>query len=330
MIPVITPSRGRPALAALFALIAGACATVDDPPQRSEAPVSRGEQQQAQQAAVRQMSEKRLKQKIAVGRFTNETRYGRTLLRDEDLDPLGKQASDIMSTYLEQSGAFLVFERPDLVEIEREQARTGTANTIGVDTLVLGSVTEFGRTVEGETGFLSGTKVQIARAKVAVRLVDTRTGLVFHSATGTGQASTESGTVAGFGSRAEYDATLNDRAISAAIGDVIGGLMDTLEEREWRTDILKVDGDRLFLSGGERQGLEVGDRLAVYRQGEVVKSQQTGFEITLPGQRIAAIEVVSLFGESEANEGSVARIVSGSVPADETGDLYVTTAEEMS
>jgi len=71
-----------------------------------------------------------------------------------------------------------------------------------------------GRSTTGKSGFLSGTKVQTAHAKVEIRLVDVRTGYVFFTASGAGDASTESGEVAGFGSKADYDATLNDRAIA--------------------------------------------------------------------------------------------------------------------
>ena len=100
--------------------------------------------------------------------------------------------------------------------------------------MIIGSVTEFGRSVGGKTGFLSSTKVQIAKAKVDIRLVDVKTGHAYFSATGAGEASTESGEIAGFGSRADYDATLNDRAIAAAISDVIDRLVSRLADRPWR------------------------------------------------------------------------------------------------
>src|SRR5271169_942095 len=168
---------------------------------------------------------------------------------------LGKQASDMLATRLVASQKFLVFERPDLDKITAEQSVTGQSNLIGVDALIIGSVTEFGRSTTGKSGFLSGTKVQTAHAKVELRLVDVRTGYVFFTASGTGDANTESGEIAGFGSKADYDATLNDRAIGAAISDVQSTLIAKLEERPWRTDILKVDGQQLYISGGSRQGL---------------------------------------------------------------------------
>ncbi len=270
--------------------------------------------------------EKVLKHKVAVGRFTNETMYGKTLLRDEDLDPLGKQASDIMAAYLTKTNKFLVFERPDLSKIEREQFVSGgnAPSVIGVDTLILGSVVEFGRATDGQRGMFNKKKVQRAHAKVAIRLVDVRTGLVFYSATGDGEALNESGTVLGMGSTAQYDATLSDKAISAAVENMIEELVNSLSARQWRTDILQVDGATVYVAGGARQGLRVGDRLVVSRPGKTIKSAQSGFDITLPSEKVAELQVESLFGESETNEGAVARVVAGRIEPGRTEGLIVT------
>ncbi len=296
------PLRFTAALAAL--LYALGCATMNTPQYQPVATPKPAPVAAAPPAKL-------LKRKIAVARFSNETRYGLSLLRDEDSDPLGKQASDMLYTRLVASGQFLVFERPDLEKVRREQKLTGSENLIGVDTLIVGALTEFGRVNAGTSGFLSATKNQIAKAKVEVRLVDVKTGQAFFSASGAGEAHTESGSIAGFGSRSDYDATLNDKAIGAAVSDLMNSIVTKLAERPWRTDILKLDGKRLYISGGARQGLQVGDRLAVMREGEQIKSQQTGFLISLPSTQVGLVRVVSLFGDSEADEGSVCEVVQG-------------------
>lgn len=279
---------------------------------------------QAESAAT---STKVLKQKVAIGRFTNETRYGKSLLRDQDLDPLGKQAADIMAAFLIRTGKFLVFERPDLVKIERESNRSGQeSNVIGVDTLLLGSVVEFGRTTDGKRGFFNKKKIQRATAKVAIRLVDVRTGLVFHSATGEGEATTETKTVLGIGSTSKFDATLSDKAISVAIEAMIEDLVNSISARQWRTDILYVDGGRIFISGGKSQGLRVGDQLLVMRAGKTIKSKQSGFDITLPATELGRLRIVELFGDNETNEGAVAELVSGKINPEELATLFVTSA----
>ncbi len=301
--------------------IAG-CVTVTPPPKATESPVSKADQVVAQES--RQVpQQKRYKTKISIARFSNETNYGRSLMYDADLDVIGKQASDMLASRLIKSGKFVVLERPDLTKLKKEQEIAGQSSLVGSDTVIIGAVTEFGRSVSGQTGFLSSTKTQVAKAKVDIRLVDVKTSLAYFSATGAGEASTATGEVAGFGSQAEYDATLNDRAIAAAISDVIDALVSKLSDRPWKTYILDVQGPQIFIGGGKRQGLHVGDSLVVFESGKTVKSQQTGFDITLPPTQVGTLRVTSLFGDTDTNEGSVCEITSGAVNPARLANLYV-------
>ena len=228
----------------------------------------------------------------------------------------------MLANRLVSSKKFLVFERPDINKIKREQGVIKESNLIGVDALILGAVTEFGRSTTGG-GFLSATKKQTARAKVEIRMVDVRTGHVFFSASGSGEAITESGEVAGFGSRADYDATLNDKAIGAAISDLLNSVISKLDERIWRTDILRIKGSEIVIAGGKRQGIKVGDVLSMMREGEKVKSKQTGFEISLPATKVGEIRILGLFGDTETNEGSLGTILSGKFSDGRTDGLFV-------
>lgn len=273
--------------------------------------------------AAAQAEQKSLKRKVAVGRFTNETRYGQTLLRDSNLDPLGKQAADILVAHLVQTGKFLVFERSDISPIMNEKDRIGASkDLVGVDTLIIGSIVEFGRSEDGKRGLFNRARTQRAHAKVAIRLVDVRTGLAFHSATGAGEATTEAKTTFGIGSTADFDGTLTDKALSAAVVDVLENLANTIQGRQWRTDILAAEGGQIFISGGPSQGITQGDRLVAMQAGRVVTSAQTGLGIELPPTPLAELEVVSSFGTGELSEGSITKIVSGSIPQN-LSNIYV-------
>lgn len=309
----------------LVSLILG-CASVPKKMEPIESGASKQEQIEAQQLA--QLPKiKKYKTKVIIGRFSNETNYGKTLLSDENYDRIGKQVSDMLAARLIKSGRFLVFERPDLSKVEAEQNITNQKDLIGADTIILGSVTEFGRAISGKSGFLSSTKLQTAKSKVEIRLVDTKTSQAFFSVSGSGEASTESGEVAGFGSAADYDATLNDRAIAAAISDLINNLITSIENRPWKTDVLKVEDKKIFISGGKSQGIKVDDILLVMKKDEAVKSQQSGFTIDLPPSKIATIKVTSLFGESETNEGSVAEIIEGAINPADVNQIFVKEGE---
>ena len=93
------------------ALILAGCATVSPRVETVQPPVPAAEQVKAQQQAAAP-EQKTYKRKIAIGRFTNETVYGRSLLTDAEFDRIGKQASDMLGSRLIKSEKFLVFERP--------------------------------------------------------------------------------------------------------------------------------------------------------------------------------------------------------------------------
>ena len=243
-----------------LALALSGCATQSPQVESQESPHSQQAQIEAQKAAMEAVvTNPILKRKIALGRITNETIYGKSLLRDDKGDVLGKQVTDLLSKALTESGQYLVFERPDIERLKDEAKLTGQElNLVGVDTLIIGSLTEFGRKTEGKSGFLSSTKKQIAFAKVDLRLVDSKTGLVYHSLSGAGESSSESASVAGFGSKASYDGTLNDAAISNAISDAISKLTAEMQTRPWQTDILAVEDGMIYISGGKSQGIKQG------------------------------------------------------------------------
>jgi curli biogenesis system outer membrane secretion channel CsgG len=317
-------SIGNP-LAVLLSIVIAGCAVQAPQVTPKEAPASSAEQTAAQKAVVSQTPvAPTLKRKIALGRMTNETNYGRSLLRDSNDDPLGKQVIDMMSKALTETGAYLVFERPDIGRLKDESRLTGTQlNLVGVDALIVGSLTEFGRKTLGESGFASASKKQVAFAKVDIRVVDASTGLVFFATSGAGEASTETASTFGFGSRAGYDGTLGDAAIRQAVSDAISRMTVEMNSRPWQTYILKAEGSRVFISGGKSQGIKPGMMFSVQTQGEKVKSPQTGAEITLPGQQVAQIRIDSNFGDSDLNEGSVASVVSGSINAYKPANLVV-------
>lgn len=314
----------RSLLSLSIASMAG-CAVQAPSVVQKEAPLAIAVQKDAQKLVAAQPAPvPTLKRKIALGRITNETSYGQSLLRDQQGDPLGKQVTDLMSKALTESGAYLVFERPDIGKLQAEsQLVNSKLSLIGVDTLVIGSLTEFGRKTVGESGFVSATKKQVAFAKVDIRMVDATTGLVYFATSGAGEASNETASTFGFGSRASYDGTLNDNAIRQAVSEAVNRLSNEISARPWQTYILKAEGNRLFLGGGKAQGVKPGMQFSVNTQGEQIKSPQTGSMITLPGQVVAQVRVDALFGDNDLNEGAVASVISGSVAGYKPEQLLV-------
>lgn len=145
-------------------------------------------------------------------------------------------------------------------------------NIVGVDALVIGSLTEFGRKTVGQSGFVSSSKKQVAFAKVDLRVVDVSTGQVIFATSGAGESSTESASTFGFGSQAAYDGTLNDSAIRLAVSEAVSRLSTELAGRPWRTALLSIDQGRYFVAGGKAQGVRPGMLFSVQTVGEKIRS----------------------------------------------------------
>ncbi|WP_372985598.1 CsgG/HfaB family protein [Marinobacter sp.] len=302
------------------------CATQTPQMTEVEPAVTAEQQRAAQQAALEESKPQQLslKRKIAVGRISNETNYGRSLLRSDAEDQLGSKVTDMFLQALANSESYLVFERPDIELLSKEAELSGQeVSIIGVDTLVIGSLTQFGRATTGERGFLSSSKKQEATATVDLRLVDVTTGRVFASVTGSGTSSTEQARTMGFGSAAGYDGSLNDQAIAAAVTAAVDKMTGLFLEKPWTADVLAQEGDLIYISGGQSQGVDKGMVFAVETQGKKVKSQTTGTVITLPGKKIAELTVVGLFGDDPLEQGAVGEISEGSLKGHDLSELRV-------
>ena len=244
--------------------------------------------------------ERTIKRKVAIGRFSNETQYAKGLFYDKENDPMRKQALDILSSKLAASGKFILLEREDL-DILVSEAGEGM-NKIGADYIILGSITEFGRKTEGEQRVFSSTKTQTVEAAVSIRLVEASTGLIIYSDEAKGYAETSSKQTMGIGGTAGYDATLSDKAISAALSQLVENIINKCMDKPWKSYILSVEDGTYIISGGASQGLVAGDKFNVYKKGKVVKNPQTGMYVELPGTKIGEITILTSFGDTPETE----------------------------
>jgi curli biogenesis system outer membrane secretion channel CsgG len=257
-------------------------------------------------------AKKGLKRKVAIARFTNETRYGQSFFIDKDDNRIGKQAVDILSAKLLETDKFILLERVDLDKINKELAMGNMQQLKNMsDYLIVGSITEFGRKEVSDVGIFSRVKKQVAFAKVHVRLVDVYTGQIIYSEEGQGEAFSEAGAVFGVGSRAGYDSTLNDKVIESAISNLSSNIIEKLLDKPWRAYILGYEDGNFIISGGKSQNIKVADLFDVMQEGKKVKNPQTNMDIFLPSKKIGELRVVSSIGDTPENEVSLCNIVKG-------------------
>ena len=250
-----------------------------------------------------------LKRKVAIGRFSNETQYAKGVFYDKKNDPMGKQALDILSAKLAASGKFLLLERSDLASLLEEcQKGHNVASTIGADYMIIGSITEYGRKDTGKSGVFSSQKTQTVEAAVSIRLVDVLTGLIIYSDEAKGTAELTTKTTMGVGGKAGFDATLSDKAISEAIGQLVENIINKCTDNAWKTYFLSYDADAILIAGGKSQGIKEGMTFSIMTKGKQVKNPQTGFMITLPGKNVGTVKVVMCGGDTPETEYSFVEV----------------------
>ncbi len=255
-----------------------------------------------------------LKRKVAIGRFSNETRYGQSFFIDKDNDKIGKQAMDILSAKLFETGRFIMLERADLSKIQKELQMEGSSSLKNsADYLILGSITEFGRKEVSDVGIFSRVKKQEAFAKVHIRIVDVSTAQIIYSEEGKGTAYSEAGTMMGVGAKSAYDAQLNDKAIDAAISNLASNIIENMLDKPWRGYILGHQDGNLIISGGKSQNIKIGDIFDVLKEGKKIKNPQTNTMITLPGRKLASIRIISTLGDTPDTEVSLAAVTDGNL-----------------
>lgn len=266
---------------------------------------------------------KSIKRKVAIGRFSNETQYAKGAFYDKENDPMRKQAMDILSAKLVATGKFILLERDDLETVMKEAEGQGGMNKINADYMILGSITQFGRKTEGNSKLFSSQKSQIVEAGVSIRLVEVASGLIIYSGEGKGCAEETTKKVLGMGGSAGYDATLADKAITSAIGQLVENIVNKCMDKAWRGYLLSIDDGMYIISGGKSQGIATGDRFFVYTKGKTVTNPQTGLKIELPGKKVGTLTVSQSVGDTAETEVSICTYEGDAVNASDLTAYYI-------
>ena len=169
----------------------------------------------------------------------------------------------------------------------------------------------------------SRSKTQIVEAGISIRLIDVSTGLIIYSEEAKGQAETSNKTTLGLGKRTDYDSSLSDKAISAAISQLVENIINNCLNRPWKSYFLAYDENGVIISGGASQGIKVGDIFDAFIKGKKVKNPQTGISIELPGRKVGQIQVDYLGGENPQNEFSLVSFINGQINQDDLTKYYI-------
>jgi curli biogenesis system outer membrane secretion channel CsgG len=287
------------------------------------------------------------KKRIAIMDFDYATvRTNSAAIFGTDID-IGKGITDMLVTYLVKDGTYSLIERKALDKILAEQnfsnsERANPASAaklgklLGVDAIVVGSITQFGNDnkstgIGGGGGGLGGfgiggfgRKESTAVVGLDARVINIDTGEIQVVASGKGESKRKSTSLTGgggnwkgfgaggvnFGS-SDFQQTIIGEAVRLATEQISGELVAGSSKLEMRTVsvegfVAAVDNGLVVLNVGKKVGLKVGDRLSVERVTREIKDPASGQVLRRLTSQIGTIELTDVDDVS-----SVGKIVSG-------------------
>ena len=264
---------------------------------------------------------------------------------------IGKGIADMLVDRFVNDHVYSVIERKALDAVLKEQNFSNSdradANTaaklgriLGVDAIVIGSITQFGRddknTNVGGGGFgglagrygIGGIGRREAKAVVNItaRLVNVETGEILASATGQGTSERSGTTLLGSGGSAvnaggggidmssrNFGQTILGEAVGKAVTQVatqLEGQASAMPTHVVHLEGLVADasGDSLILNIGSKAGVKVGDRLQVTRPVRAIRDPATGKVIRQIEDKLGEVTI------TEVDAGSSVGKYSGNGP----------------
>ncbi len=250
------------------------------------------------------------KWRIAVVEFENKTPdhwWG---------DRLGRAASDMLTTHLVKTGKFDVYEREKLQAILNEQGlgKSGAVTPqsaakvgqlLGIQYIVTGAVSEFGRSQKGfSAGGFGGLRSQTARAVVDTRLVNTSSGQIILAETASSSEDFTNVNILGFGGGTEWDETMATKTMRGAIETITAKIVEQVGSGKgtggataasWEALIARVASDgKIWINAGSAAGVKVGDVFEVVRKGEEIKDPATGQVLDVEISKVGQIEITEV------------------------------------
>ena len=248
---------------------------------------------------------------------------------------IGKGISDLLVNKLVNDGTYRVIERAALDKILKEQnfsnsdrADSTTAakigRVLGVDTIITGDITQFGRDDKNTNvgGFGSklggygiggvGSHKSKAVVEVTARMIDVNTAEILASATGHGESERSGTNLLGGGgsgwnsggghvdmSSSNFGATIIGEAVKAAVNNLGNELNQDSAKIPHTTVqvnglVADASGNSITINVGSRGGVHVGDHLMITRVSRVIKDPATGKPLRTIEDPVGEMQVTSV------------------------------------
>jgi curli biogenesis system outer membrane secretion channel CsgG len=252
---------------------------------------------------------------------------------------VGKGISDLLVQQLVTDGKYSLIERNAIDKILKEQnfansdrvdpsSAAKLGKILGVDAVIMGSITQFGRddqnktyggvgAVTGKFG-IGGVQKREAKAVVGItaRLVDTTTAEILAAVTGTGESTRKgtslvgAGAGGGSGAGGGYDMTsknFGDTIMGEAVHQAVISMATQLDDKaeslparkvEFAGVVADVSGNTIILNIGRSSGVQVGDSVDISRPVRVVKDPTTGKVIKTVTNKMGTATITDVDSDS--------------------------------
>jgi curli biogenesis system outer membrane secretion channel CsgG len=288
------------------------------------------------------------KKRVAVMNFDYATVQGGVAAIFGTNQDIGKGIADLLVDKFVNDGTYSVIERKALDKIMAEQNLSNSdradplsaakiGKLLGVDAIVVGSITQFGRddkstTVGGDavgrvTGRfgLGGVSKKQAKAVVAItaRMVDTSTGEILATATGRGESERSgtglvgaggSGSAAGGGMVDMRSSNFANSILGEAVSASVSQLARQLEAKASAlpTRTVSIDGlvadvspdGTMVLNVGSSVGVKVGDTLQIKRASRKITDPATGKVLRVIEEPVGQIRITEVDAQSAVGKFS--------------------------
>jgi curli biogenesis system outer membrane secretion channel CsgG len=276
------------------------------------------------------------KRRIAVMNFDYATVQGNVSAIFGTNQDIGKGIADLLVDRFVGDHVFTVIERKALDKVLAEQNFSNSdradassaaklGRILGVDAIVIGSITQFGRDdksvgVGGRAfgGFgakygIGGVGKKEAKAVVGItaRLINTDTAEILASVTGKGESQRSGTTMLGDGggsaggggfidmSSKNFGSTIIGEAVSLAVNDVSKQLEQNATSLPAKVlhingVVADVSGGTLVVNVGSKAGLKAGDRLQVTRPIREIRDPSTGKVIRRIEDKLGEVELTDV------------------------------------
>lgn len=261
--------------------------------------------------------------------------------------------NEMMIAALLESDRFVVVERKDLVDVlaERDLQSSGEVNPetaveagrlVGAQYFIRPAITEFSYGQEGGTKggavkvpvkvpVAGGIRLGGGKSKVTARLVldsriyDIETAVIETSVRGEGEAEQSMSQVALTTDVFDYDAAgFDNTPLGAASRDAVRqsveALVAELADQPWQGRVAIVRDGQVYINAGSEAGMQVGDRLEVFRPGEAIVDPSTGLNLGQVEEKLGQLEITAVqekfsvarpVGDFMADRNDIVRFVGG-------------------